>query len=316
MVQYPTADALMAGPLGGWLQTQVDVRAAAKAQARKRLTGAAMILVPAFAAFFLLAPLDFDTKLWLSFFVVAGAWGWSQVPVVKATKAVKGGINEAIAHALGLTYLQDCDAGEEFALAKAFRLLPSYDRCNFEDRWEGAVDGHAFSLHEAHLEEQRQSGKTTHWVTVFRGSIMRIGFARTFHGTTLVARQGKFKRWFGGKRDSIELDGVQLDAADMVSPEFEDAFDVYTTDQVEARWIVHPSYIERLVAIEQAFKGEDIAALFTGGAVVIVLKSGNLFESGSIDPREDREKLAETIAQFQRLADLALELNTNQRIAS
>lgn len=314
-MDYPSAQALMSGPLGGWLGDQAAVRAEAKRKARGRVKLAAMVLVPACLAMFVLLPADWDGKFGLAFFVAAGAWGWSQLPVIKAVRDVKDGINDAIARSLGMTYAQSCKAGEEFALARAFGLLPGCDREVFQDRWDGAVDGHAFSLHEAHLMDREGSGNNRRWVTRFRGTVMRIAFAQTFHGTTLLAREGRFRRWFGGRKDSIELGGLMLDTAPMVSPEFEDVFDVYTTDQTEARWIVHPTYIERLVAIEEAFAGEDIAALFTGGAVVIVLRSGDLFESGSIDPAEDQAKLEATIAQFQRLADLALDLNAARRVS-
>lgn len=51
----------------------------------------------------------------------------------------------------------------------------------------------------------------------------------------------------------------------MVHPDFEDAFTVFTTDQTEARYLVHPTYIERLIALENAFQGKDIKTLFKDG---------------------------------------------------
>lgn len=313
-LEFPTVDTLMAGPLGTWLSEQADMREQAKRQSARRLRLAMIVLIPTCAALIVLLPPDVDERFALAFFALGVGYVWSQAPKRKAVKLVKTGINEALAGALGLKYCHDCEEGEEFVAARSYGLLPSYDRSTLEDRWDGAVAGHAFSLHEAHLEERRGSGKNRHWVTVFRGSIMRVGFAERFHGTTLIAHAGRFHKFFGGQKDSVELAGETLDAAQMVSPEFEDAFDVYTTDQTEARWIVHPEYIERLIAIEHACHGENIAALFTGGAVVIVLNSGDLFESGSIDPYHDRAKLQATIGQFQRLADLALTLNTQARV--
>ena len=310
MTEYPTADALIAGPLGAWLQEQVAVRAEAQRRSGTRLFRVLIVLLPALAFFFVLTDVDWDFKLMLAFAAISVGYGWSQAPTRAAVKAVKGGINGALAGSLGLTYHQECEAGEEFTTAETYGLLPDYDRKSAEDRWQGEVSGHQFALHEMHLEEQRGSGKNRHWVTVFRGSIIRIAFAEQFHGTTIVARAGKFRRFFGGRKDSIEVGGLTLDVAEMVHPQFEDVFDIYTNDQTEARWIIHPEYIERLIGIEQAFDGEDIAALFSGGSLIIALKCGNLFESGSIDPTEDRAKLAETISQFQRLADLALALNT------
>lgn len=309
MIEYPTADELLAGPLGGWLNEQIAVREEARRKSAHRLWLAAMVLGPAIVFLFILAPLDWDTKFWLSFVAATIAWGWSGGPKRAAVKAVKGGINEALAGALGLVYRQDCEAGAGFALAKQFDLLPSYDKETFEDSWDGSADGYAFSLHEAHLQEWRGSGRNRRLETVFRGAIITIGFTERFHGTTVLAREGSHDGWFSGPKDSIELGGMTLAYADMVHPDFAEVFDVYTTDQTEARWLMHPEYIERLIAVEQAYGGQGLAAVFIGGELVIVLKSTDMFESGSIDHTEDRAKIAECVGQFRALSDLALQLN-------
>lgn len=309
MIDYPTADQLLAGPLGKWLEAQIAVREEAKRKSAHRLWLAAMILGPAIVFLFILAPLEMETKFWLSFVAATVAWGWSGGPKRAAVKAVKGGINEALAGALGLVYRQDCEPGPGFAIAKEFRLLPGYDKASFEDSWDGAADGYAFSLHEAHLEEWRGSGKSRRLETVFRGAIITVGFTERFHGTTVLAREGSHDGWFSGPKDTIELGGMTLAYADMVHPDFAEVFDVYTTDQTEARWLMHPEYIERLIAIEQAYGGRGLAAVFTGGELVIALKSSNMFESGSIDHTEDRARIEECVAQFRALAELALRLN-------
>ena len=90
-------------------------------------------------------------------------------------------------------------------------------------------------------------------------------------------------------------------------------FTVWSNDQVEARYLVHPEYMERLVAIEQAFSGDNIRALFREGELLIVMESGNMFESGSLDAEDDRHLLERTIAQFGALADLAARLNERAR---
>ncbi len=309
MSVYPNAEELMAGPLGQWLEQQTAVREEAKQQSKDRLYKCALFGLPVIAVLAILVPVDFDLKMFLAFFAVAGAWGWSQIPKMKAVKAVKIGINDAIAEALGLRYEHDLEAGRGFEQAKAYRMLPSHDRSSFEDGWSGHYDGHYFVLHEAHLEERRGSGKNRRWVTVFRGAIITIGLAKDAYGTTLVQRAGKHRRFFGGVKDEVKLDGQILQHVDMVHPDFEDIFDVFSTDQVEARYLVHPEYVERLIAIEQAFDGDDVCCLFDGDELVVVIDSGNMFESGSINAADDRYRLEKTIDQFATLADLAKSLN-------
>ena len=93
----------------------------------------------------------------------------------------------------------------------------------------------------------------------------------------------------------------------------EDMFSIWSSDGVEARYLVHPEYVERLVAVEQAYAGQNIRALFHGGELLIVLESGDMFESGSLDATDDRALLDRTIHQFATLADLAARLNERPR---
>ncbi len=79
------------------------------------------------------------------------------------------------------------------------------------------------------------------------------------------------------------------------------------------RYLVHLEYIERLIAVEEAFAGKNIRALFNGGELLVVLESGNLFESGSLQASEDRMLLDRTIDQFDALASLASKLNERPR---
>ena len=194
-------------------------------------------------------------------------------------------------------------------------LGPQHDRANFEDLWYGNLAGQAFTLHEAHLEDERGSGKNRHWVTVFRGPIITIGFARKFHGVTLLERSGRHKKFglFGEKEELEMADGTVLAIADMVHPDFEDAFTVFTTDQVEARYLVHPVYIERLIALEASFSGQNIRTLFRDGQLTVVLKTDNMFESGSLDARRDRDMVEMCVGQFMAMAGLATALNEEPR---
>ena len=305
MVEAPDIDRLMAGSLGSFLEEQRGERETAKAQAWDRAWKAAMVAGPLAIIGLILVPVDFGIKLWVCVFVggLIGAWVWK--PIAAAKKRVKIGINEGIAEALGFTYAHDGEEGREFALAKQFGLLPDFDRSAVEDFWTGSLGEYDLHLHEAHLEERRGSGKNRRWVTVFRGAILRIGSGRKFHGITLLQRAGKHKKWFGGRKDSVTFDGHRLDMVDMVHPDFDDAFEVWSDDQTEARYLVDPLYVERLLELEASFEGKDICSLFVEGDILVAVKSGNMFEGGTMNPESDRfmvEKCAEQFASMGRLA--------------
>ncbi len=306
---------LMGGELGNWLAQQQGMREQAKATAHNRWTIAAMILLPALAFLWFGPDWGGTFKFFISAFGIGGGYAWGYAPIQKAKREIKIGINSAIANELGIHYEHDVETGREFDAAKTYGLVPHYHRDDFEDRWFGEIEGHGFQLYEAHLERQKGSGKNKRWVTVFRGAIIQMEFGRTFRSTTLLQRAGKHKKWFGlgGRADRVSFDGHDLAFVDQVHPAFENVFEVWSDDQVEARVLVDPSYVEYLIAIERAFDGDAVRALFSRGEVIIAVESGNLFESGHIDSTGDHERAEEAAEQFASLARLCTAINKTER---
>lgn len=306
---------LMAGELGSWLEDQRAMREEAQKKANNRWFYGGLALLPVLGFLWFGPSWFWNFKIILTVIAIGGVGFWGYMPIAEAKKTIKIGINSAIARDLGIHYEHDVEPGAEYEACRTYGLVPACDRSSFEDRWFGDLEGHAFNLYEAHLEERRQSGKNSRWVTVFRGAILHMEFGREFHSTTLLQRKGKHKKWFGlgGRKDEVSFDGHRLGFVDQVHPAFEDVFDVYSDDQVEARVLIHPSYVENLVALERVFHGDAVRALFSRGEVVIAIESGNLFESGSMDASKDEARAAEAAEQFGTMAKLATAINQNER---
>lgn len=306
---------LMSGELGDWLKEQSTMREEAKEKAQSRWVWGVVILLPILSFMWFGSFFGSGAQFIISAIGVVGVGAWGYIPIAEAKKAIKVGINSAIARSLGIQYEHDVETGAEFEAAKNYGLVPYFGRSEFEDRWFGDLEGHRFSLYEAHLEEKRGSGKNQRWVTVFRGAIIDMEFGRNFHSTTLLQRKGKHKKWFGlgSRKDHVSFKGHRLDYVDQVHPDFEDVFEIYSDDQVEARVLAHPAYIEHLLGIEKAFDGDAVRALFSKGEVIIAVESGDLFESGSLDSTGDEARAQKTADQFATLARMALAINQNDR---
>lgn len=308
-------DSLMQGELGQWLAAQSEMRAKAWNKATWRWTWGAAIMLPVLA----LVWFGLDASGGLRAIVTLGGTSifalWGYQPIEEAKKAIKIGINSAIARSLGIEYAHDIEPGSEFAAAKRYGLVPKHTRATCEDHWHGTLEGHPFSLYEAHLEERRGSGRNRRWVTVFRGVIITMAFGRPFHSTTLLQRAGRHRGWFGlgGTGDEATFDGHRLGRVDQVHPDFANVFDLFSDDQVEARVLVHPSYIEHLLELEQAFSAKELRALFSRGEVILAAAGDNLFESGSLNEAEDHARAKATAQQIAALADLALAINQCER---
>ncbi|QYI99786.1 DUF3137 domain-containing protein [Thalassovita mediterranea] len=182
-----------------------------------------------------------------------------------------------------------------FERLKAVGLMPTYDTRKFEDLIEGVRADAAFTMVECKLTQQQGSGKNRRTVTKFQGLLLNIEYPDRFLGRTLLARDGW---WSWGRKNGMQE--VQL-----VSKELEDAFTVYSTDQVEARTLLTPDRMERLIALERHFKGSKLRGVFEEGHLTIALEAKDQFEAGSIfKPLMDPARYVETLTEIGLICDL------------
>ena len=308
MIDLPDVDTLMAGGLSDWLMQQQAGRAEAQRKIWK--IGIASVVSGAVLALTGYCAGGVGVAYFIGAVVAMIGLGWAANIRQKMVNSLKQEMNGALARSLAIEYQVSPVAGAEFDRAYEFDLLPSYDHSYFQDAWTGAVGGTDFLLYEAKLTEVHGSGKNRRTVTVFQGILLRMRFARDFIGTTLVRRNG-FK--FTLFSDSKSFAGQKLERIKMVDPRFENAFDVYSTDQVEGRYLVHPAYCERLLELERDFFGERLCALFHGGDLLVTIRTEDLFESATLDPAKDRQLLAQTIDQFASITRLIQTLNERLR---
>ena len=213
-------------------------------------------------------------------------------------KEVKVGLLNRLAEASDMQYALKPAAPARFQVFREHGLIPSSQRESFEDHFIGERHGSVFELYEAKLEQRRQSDKKTTWVTVFRGLLIRIEFPRTVEGVTVITRdQGIFNALEGWGRKNFG--NQKLERVGLVDPKFEKIFEVYSTDQVMSRYLLTPTFMERLLALETAVKGKKVRAAFDerhgGGELLIAVETGNLFEPGSLFKPLDDEKRVRTL---------------------
>ena len=233
--------------------------------------------------------------------VFAFAWAYSKLAAV--AEKVKRASLTAIAEPLGVTYQMHVPAPPAKERLRALGLLPSHDRAKYEDRFFGTYQQASFDLYEAHLERKSTDSKgRTQWSTVFRGQCVRLAFPREFLGVTVVRRDAGVFNVFGG--------GKNLKPVRLEDPVFEKAFEVFSNDQVEARYLLHPMFMQRLVDLETALKGKRLRCAFEQGELLIAIEGGNLFEPGGMfkplaDPARAR-KIVDDIAGVLKVLDAVL----------
>ncbi|MDJ0922548.1 MAG: DUF3137 domain-containing protein [Henriciella sp.] len=232
-------------------------------------------------------------------FGVAGA---GRAPVRKMAQEAKGLLVQPVAQQFGLDHVARPGPVRSAIVIQESGLLPSWNRSDYEDHITGERNGISFEFFEAHLEQRRttrtRNGRTrTRWVTVFRGQCLRFDFHKRFHGRTLVLRDAGILNRFGSVRD--------LQRARLESPDFEDTFEVYTSDQVEARYLLTPDLMQRLLDLENTFRGSGLRCAFVDGELQIVLEGADLFEPGSMfTPLDNPDRIRDLLDDFAAVFNL------------
>ena len=159
-----------------------------------------------------------------------------------------------------------------------------------EDEISGEAHGAVFKSVEVRLT--RSSGDDD--VTDFGGQLMSITFPREFTGRTVVLRNKGFLK--GKKKGDMKRVGL-------VDPVFEKIFEAYGTDQVEARYLLTPVFMQTLVDLENSINGKNIRFGFDKNQLFIAVETDDQYEAGSmfkplIDPARTQKILDEIGAVY------------------
>ena len=200
------------------------------------------------------------------------------------------------------------DSGIDESVFENCGLFISPDRYHAEDLIEGRLGKTSFVCSEVHAEERRtrstKSGVQHYWVDIFKGFLFIADFHKDFQGETTILRNSLFKLKMGASRVKME------------SPEFEKVFDVFSTDQIEARYLITPSMMERMLKLDNNFK-KGITISFRNSTILVAIPdSKNRFEADVWSSLNDMNLLKSDFAVLQSLLAIVDELNLNTRIWS
>lgn len=153
-----------------------------------------------------------------------------------------------------------------------------------EDYISGWYKNKKFAFSEVKLIKGSGKNRTT----IFKGVLIFVEMNKKFQGKTLVRadKGSRVNNWMSygwSKNERVELE----------DPKFEKLFEVYSTNQVEARYLLTPAFMERLLGLEKAYTGKKSgrvrASFFANSVLIAIPRSGNLFE-----PRSIRESAVST----------------------
>lgn len=143
---------------------------------------------------------------------------------------------------------------------------------------------------------------TTHYETIFCGLLFTADFNKHFSGSTFInPGVAGFLSKFSGTLVKLE------------DPRFNSQFSVYSSDQVEARYILTPSMMERLVNLKSKF-GTIWISFVRERMYIAVGLNYNLFEPDLNRPLTNVNQVEGLIANLERITGIVNDLDLNTRI--
>ncbi len=191
------------------------------------------------------------------------------------------------------------------------------ERCQGDDFVYGKIENTDFKFSELNAQYKTVSTedgkKKTEWHSIFRGLFFHADFNKHIQGATYVLPDnaekllGKFGQKFQEMSGPDKL--VKLE-----NPEFEKLFAVYSSNQVEARYILTPVMMESMVEISKKY-GRKMYFSFIGERVYCAIKySKALFEPRIRKSGVNYEDVEEMYHLFGLIGTIIHEMNLNTRI--
>lgn len=212
----------------------------------------------------------------------------------------------ALCHQIGLNYNLH-PLNSEINPYRNLSIIPSYDELTLEDQISGKAEGIDFNLFEAKLVNvsRDSKGRTTR-TTVFQGFLVEFDFHKNFQGETIITKDhtviGNFFTGWTKKGNRVKLE----------DPEFEKIFEVHSSDQVEARYLLTPLFMERVLKFNRLPSVKQLQIAFKGGRIYMAIKrKGNAFEGGSFN-LNDPKLIEQNMNDIALIFDMVTELNLTQ----
>ena len=213
-------------------------------------------------------------------------------------------------------------------------LFSYYNRRRDDDCFEGTYKGVRFGIDELHLGHESGSGKHRHYHVVFQGVAVKFASNKDIKAKTIIAtkgdstgRGGAFGAFFAAVIVGLQLaaqmnfsmiswiicavivligfivavvikirktDTGGLNPVKLEDPEFNRKYNVYSEDEVEARYLITTSFMERFKNMKTAFGAKRAKCSFYNGKVMFAVSSNkNLFEIGNLFRRPNDTKQLE-----------------------
>jgi len=204
-------------------------------------------------------------------------------------------------------YIGKKDAVSEY---KPSGIIPISTERKLDDHIMGEYAGVGIEILEAGLITHRK-GKSNKPSYSFKGLFIHLSMNKSFSGKTILrADKGGIGNWL--QDNTTKYENVKLE--DIT---FEKEFEVFGTDQIEARYLLTPAFMQRIVNLKSLFTGGKgkFQVSFYDNRILIMIPSDPMFEIKKIEPPVTFHNEIKTILdEMQSVFAIIKELKINENI--
>ena len=203
-----------------------------------------------------------------------------------------------------------------FTRSRLFTSRP--DRVSGNDYIRGKIDGVPIEFSDLHAEKRHKDSKgRTTWSTIFQGLFIVSEFNKHFKSQTVVLpdrAQRTFGDFIGNWLQANNFSRNEL--VKMDNPAFEKEFVVYSNDQVEARYILTHTMMQKLLNYKKQTK-HPLFVSFIGGSIYLAIEyNKDLFEASVFHSLLKYKIAMEYLKTLHLAVGVIEELKLNQKLWS
>ena len=208
-------------------------------------------------------------------------------------------IIENIVKTHGLSYNKDRGLGlDDFFTIYDCRV----DEWSSEDLVEGDIDGVSVKFRDFYAEKKVKKKNGTETVVQFQGVLFKADFNKKLSSITQIAHANSRNLAIYGQK------------ANMDDVRFEEIFDVYTTDQIGARYALSPALMEKFTLLCLRLDA-PVNAVFKDNQIFIAVETWrDDFEPDIRRPLINNETIALYESEIASFTQIVKELNLNRKI--
>ena len=165
--------------------------------------------------------------------------------------------------------------------------LIMFDKSEYDDVFVGVHNDVKYGILEGKFARLVPTNNGNRKESAFDGVIVKLMMNKRFTGNTILDQ-----RVFTQRFKYIDFDKSDLTKTSLEDVEFNKMYEVYTDDEVEARYLITPSFMQRLKAMKVAFNANKVRCSFYKNYLLVGLfTSKDLFSICSLfkpidDPKQ------------------------------